>query len=355
MKKLFFLLVCLCLALVACRETSVKVKHAEYPYALIQGHRLIAFQLDEDGEISGKEEVRLPTDVAGDIQMRDLIETSDAYYATTSSGKANQDIIKISKKDWTVTTKPIKYQGMGLVAKGDSIYVLSMMGGLYQYDQNLKQLADNQLIEANASFYDMALVGKDLYVLGQQGEYDENHNYKGKSLLWRLDNDLRAVETIVLDDTGAIMNMATIGSKIYMTMTSQGKLSNGEPAPADKILTYDTMTKEQELVHTGQDSPMEIAYNPKRDELYVRKDSHQNRVVLYYLYTPNLDFKDVLLYPLPEDADAEGFLLAKGDQYFYLDGDKLFIRDFKKENLSEIPLKDFKLDNTSNIVLLDKD
>lgn len=98
MKKIFFLIIFLCFVLSACRETSVKVKHVDYPYAVIQGHRLIAFQLDEDGGISGKEEVRLPTEEAGNIQMRDLLEMSDAYYATTSSGKSNENIIKISKK-----------------------------------------------------------------------------------------------------------------------------------------------------------------------------------------------------------------------------------------------------------------
>lgn len=285
MKKIFVLIIFLCFALSACRETSVKVKHVDYPYAVIQGHRLIAFQLDEDGGISGKEEVRLPTEEAGNIQMRDLLETSDAYYATTSSGKSNENIIKISKKDWTVTTKPIKYQGMGLVAKGDAIYAVSTMGGLYKYDKNLKQLADNQLIQGTAVFEDLVTVGDDLYVLGQQGEYDENHNYKGNSLLWRLDDDLKPAETIVLSETGAIMNMTAVGSKIYMTMTSQGKLANGEPAPADKILTYDTATREQEVVHTGLDNPGEIAYNAERNELYVHRDNHRDRAVLYHLYT----------------------------------------------------------------------
>lgn len=355
MKKFIFLVVFLCFTfLVSCRGTSVKVQRTDYQYAIIQGNRLIAFQLDNAGAIIGKEVVRLPTEEAGEIRMRDLLETSDAYYATTLSGKANQNLIRISKKDWTVATKPIKYQGMGLVAKGDYLYALGIMGGLYKYDKKLQQVADQQLIQGRAAFDDMVVVGDDLYVLGQRGEYDENHNYHGDSILCRLDDELNTVETIVLSDAGGVMNMVAVGNKLYMTMTVQGKLPSGEPAPADKVLIYDTKSKEQEVVHIGLNSPYEIGYNAVRDELYVRRDSHQDNLVIYHLYSPDLELKDVLVYPLVEDRDTEGFMLENGEQYLYADGQKLLIRDFTRGNLSEVPLDDFGLDMTRSLVLLKK-
>lgn len=352
MKKLFLLLVCLCGVLGACRETSVKVQHTEYPYAIIQGHRLIAFQVDEGGGISGKEEVRLQTEEAGGIQKRDLLETDDAYYATTSSGKSNDNLIKISKKDWTVTTKPIKYQGMGLVAKGDYLYTVSTMGGLYKYDKNLEQVADNQLIQGNAVYDDLVAVGDDLYVLGGRWEYDDENNFHSENILCRLDDELNSVETIVLADTGAIMNMVAVGNKLYMTMTAQGDRPDGEPAGADKILSYNTETGEQEIVHTGILYPSEIGYNVARDELYIHRDDHTDKQDIYHLYSQNMEWKDALVYPLI--GETEGFMLERGKQYLYADSKKLLIRDFEKENLSEIPLDDFKLDATQSLVLLKK-
>lgn len=351
MKKYLGLLCFLCLVLVGCSPTAQKIENKEYNAAVIQGKRLIAFQMTDQGTISGKEEIALINDAFDTLQMRDTVETKEAYYGTSSNGKAGDYLMKVSKKDWSVTIRDLNFQSIGMVAKGDQLYLLSEQGGVYRLNQKLEQVADNQLITGPASLSDLVMVGDQLYALGNRGSYDEENNYIGESVLYRLDEDMKIADTIVLSEQGAIMNMVAVDKKIYLTMTSQGDLPNGEPALADKLLTYDTETGEQAVHHLGIDGPREIGYNAKRNELYIRQEKLENNQVIYHLYSLDLEHKDVLIFPRYKDVDAEGFLLERGECYYYAYGDRLLIRDMVKNTLADIPLKDFNLDSQESLVL----
>lgn len=349
MKKITLLFFLACSFLVACQAKEVTPK--DYDYALLQDKRLIAVQIDNQDRLSSKEEISLADASLSGLVARNLLETSDAYYSSTVFGKESESLVKIDKQTLTLTSKQVNFQTMGLVAKGDQLYRLTGTGELAILDQDFKEIQHSKLDLPATAFYDLIWLGDSLYVLANQAK-EEGGSLISLSLLIRLNEKLEQVETIQLTESGAVLNMTAAAGKIYLTMTSQGQQTSGEPTPSSHLLVYDPETGQQDLLQLSMDFPSDIGYNALREELYIKSEAHQENTLLYHLYSLEGDLKAELSYPLSGQGQLEGTFLPQGQAYAYSNGQDLIIDDMEQGRRRTISLEGLNLNLEGDLSLL---